>query len=279
MTINQALISAIQQIKTQTASLDAEVLLSFVLKKPKEFLFTNPKKNLTLSQEKKFTDLIKRRRQYEPIAYLIGEKEFFGLKFFVTNKVLIPRTETEMLVEEILKIDNNQRLTIADIGTGSGCIAITLAKQLTANKIYAVDVSKPTLKLARKNNHFHKTKVKFHQGNLITPIKNKKVDLIVANLPYGSKKIWKNLSIEQKNSLSYEPKIALYAGHFGLAKYEELFDQIRAYKLTPRFILIEIDPAQTSMIKKIIRQKLPQAKIEIKKDLAKLDRICIVKLN
>lgn len=253
--------------------------MSFVLKNPKEFLLANPQKNLTLIQEKKFAALVKRRQQYEPIAYLIGEKEFFGLKFFVTDKVLIPRPETEMLVEEILKINNSQKLTIADIGTGSGCIAITLAKQLTGNKIYATDISKPALKLAEKNNRFHQTKVEFCQGNLLAPIKNEKIDLIVANLPYGNKKIWKNFSTEQKTGLSYEPTIALYAGDFGLAKYEELFNQLTAYKLNPRFIVIEIDPAQSPMIKKIIRRLLPQAKIEIKKDLAKLDRICVIELN
>lgn len=279
MTIKQALLFANSKIKTQTSYLDTEVLLSFVLKKSKEFIFTNPDQKLTKPQEKKFVNLVKRREKFEPIAYLIGKKEWFDLDFFVDKNVLIPRPETEMIVEETLKIAANKKLTIADIGTGSGCIAITLNKKLPQTKIYATDISSLALKIAKKNNKFHKTNVKFYRGNLLEPIKAKKLDLIVANLPYGSTKIWKNFTLEQKTSLTYEPKLALYTENYGLAKYEELFKQITKFKLSPKYILVEIDPDQSLKIKSLIKQNFPQTSIEIKKDLARLDRICIIKLN
>ncbi|NUM25219.1 MAG: peptide chain release factor N(5)-glutamine methyltransferase [Candidatus Buchananbacteria bacterium] len=276
MTIASALARAMNTINSSSASLDAEVLLSFVLKKPKEFFYTYPEKLLTKAQEKKFDQLIKRRIKHEPIAYITGEKEWFGLDFFVNRDVLIPRPETELLAEEAINLVKKRSVTIADIGTGSGCISIVLAKQLPNAKIYATDISAKALTIAKKNNRRHQTDIKFFKGNLLLPLKNKKIDIIVSNLPYGSTKIWKNLSVQQQKGLSYEPKIALYTTNSGLTKYEELFKQVKKYHVKPKTIIIEIDPTQSRLITQIIRRQFPKAKIDIKKDLAKLDRIVIV---
>jgi len=270
MTIKHSLDLAIKKLKlkkNKTAALDAEVLLAFILKKPKEFLYTWPDKKLTADQTKKFQALISRRTGGEPVAYLIKNQEFYSLDFYVDKRVLIPRPETELLIEEVMEYVMNQKLKIADIGTGSGCIAVALAKNLPAAKIIATDISKKALAVAKKNAGKHKAKIDFFYGNLLQPLINKKnkIDIIVANLPY------------LKKPLPFEPKTAFVGGKDGLEIYEKLIQQIANYKLRSKLILLEIDPRQIIKIKKIISKYLPQAKIEIKKDLAKLARTVVIK--
>lgn len=276
MNLKQALTWALKNIKkiTKTPSLDAEVLLSNVVKKSKEFLYSYPEKTLTKIQEKKFKALISRRTKGEPVAYLTNNKEFYGLNFYVDKRVLVPRPETELLVNEtikLLKAKGCKLKAISDIGTGSGCIAISLAKQLPKSTILATDVSEKALQVAKINAKIHKVKIKFFQGDLLAPLKKQKIDIIIANLPYGAKNIWEN-----DNSIKFEPKIALYAKKSGLAIYEKFFKQIADFKLKPKYIIIEIDPSQTEAIKKIVKSALPKSQLEIKKDLARLNRIIIV---
>ena len=270
MTISQALAWATQKIKSASSALEAEVLLSFVLKKPKEFLYTHPEKILTAARFKKLSQLARRRHQGEPVAYLTNRKEFYGLDFYVDKRVLIPRPETELLVEEVIRSTNNQQpstITMADIGTGSGCIAIAWAKNLPKTTIYAVDISKPALAVAKKNAKKHKAKIKFFQGNLLTPVKNHKIDIIVANLPYLA-----------KTNLSFEPKKAVIAQKNGLALYEKMFQQVKKLKYQPKYVCCEIDPRQTDKFKKMVLNFFPDALVKIKKDLAGLDRVALIKL-
>jgi release factor glutamine methyltransferase len=193
MTIQELIQIAIKKLKNSTPAstrrdlsrsrrggspeLDGEVLLSFVLKKPKEYLFAHPKKQVDPKSEKAYLRLINNRLLGWPVAYLTKHKEFFGLDFYVDKNVLIPRPETEGLVELVLgslKIEN-RKLKILDIGTGSGCIIISLAKSLynlqpkTYNLFYASDISRQAIKIARKNAKTHKTKVAFGVGNLLKP--------------------------------------------------------------------------------------------------------------
>ena len=310
MTISQALISAIKKLKSKsikTSALDAEVLLAFVLNKPKAFLYTYPEKNLTQDQLNKFQNFIKRHLKGEPIAYLRGFKEFYGLKFIVNKNVLTPRPETELLAEEVISSlrapqrgakqsrdcfvnrpeiksglsPRNDGYMIADVGTGSGCIVIALAKILP--KTYnlkpitycATDISSSALKIAKKNAKIHNVKIKFYHGNLIKPLKNKKIDIIVANLPYEPNK--KNqFKTAETIGLKYEPKIALFAKKNGLYYYEKLFKQINGRKQKPRLIFCEIDPGQKNSLKKLAKKYLPDYQIEIKKDLAGLNRVFIL---
>jgi len=313
MNIKQALIKANKKLNLKNSSLDAEVLLSFVLKKPKEFLYTHPETELTMTQEKKLKSLLNRRLKCEPVAYLTNHKEFYGLDFYVDKRVLVPRPETELLVEKLIlslrpfsfiqgRLEyaerrglrpnvvsvggrsnlirllhpdvvgvRNDKYTIADIGTGSGCIAIALAKHLPKAKVIATDVCQRALKVAQKNAKTHQVKIKFFQGDLLEPIKNQKIDIIVANLPYGAKEEWRD-----DNSIKFEPELALYSKKSGLAIYEKLFQQIKSLKLKPKLILIEIDPSQVNNIKKIIKQHIPQSKIKIEKDLAGLNRYVVM---
>jgi len=242
MTSQQSLNWATQKLtdkKINSANLDAEILLSLVLQKPKEYLYTHPEHRLTKEQLKQFNKLIKRRIDHEPIAYLIGQKEFYGLKFIVNKHVLVPRPESEKIIDEALKIIksifpiNDQRLTICDIGTGSGCLIISLAKELQKLKkidsfeLIATDISKKALKVAKANAAIHQVDkyINFINCYLLKPLKNQKIDLIIANLPYLSKDDVKN-----QVSIKKEPKKAL------IGNYDKFFKQISILDYKPTVI-------------------------------------------
>lgn len=226
MNIGSAVFTATKKLKSSssTPSLDADVILSYLLHQPREFIYSHPEHELNKKQEKNFLLLINRRKKLEPIAYIIGQKEFFSLPFYVDKNVLIPRPDTESLVEKVLNFIARQEtrslgklakspslrtradITIIDIGTGSGCIAISLKKYLPRVNIIASDISKKALKIATKNAKKNQVKIKFYESDLFSNIPKKymgKIDIIVANLPYLPK------NVAQKKNLKYEPNIAL----------------------------------------------------------------------
>ncbi len=267
--------------------LDLELIISRVIKKPREFVLTHPEFKLITNYELRITNYIDRRLKGEPLAYIFGEKEFYGLNFKVNKNTLIPRPETELMVDETIKqlTINNEQLTIIDIGTGSGCIIISLAKQLANYKFIATDISRTALRVARQNAKIHKVnkRIKFLNGNLLKPVLNNKkliIDncklIIVSNLPYLTP-----AQIKNSSSIQCEPKLALNAGKDGLKYYRQLFKQIKllvtGYQLSVT-ALIEIDPQQTAKLKKIIKNNFPKAKIKIKKDLRGLNRLVIIQL-
>ncbi len=258
----------LKQRKITSAHLDAEVILSFVFKKPKEYLYTYPEKLLSKPQSIIYKKLVNKRAKRFPVAYLIGRKEFFGLDFIVNKNVLIPRSETEFLVEQTLAAclrqgygrqatarSEKNNLTIADIGTGSGCISVALAKNLPRAKIFATDISRRALQTAKLNARHCGVNVNFMCGSLSTPLKNKKIDIIVANLPYLP-------HIYKHESIKHEPRLALYAGKSGLELYEKLFQQIARLKYQPIIILIEAGTIQMKALTKIIKKNLFNAKIK-----------------
>jgi release factor glutamine methyltransferase len=297
MQIKQALtfaITKLKQAKISSALLDSELILCFVLKKEKEFLFTYPEKKLTATQAEKFHQLITKRAKYLPVAYITNKKSFFGLDFFVNPNVLIPRPETETLVEEVLKITKkvtnhpvaqSPRPLVVDVGTGSGCIIISLAKAIPHANFFALDKSAKALTIAKKNAKLHKVtkQITFLQGNLFTPIlKSKKRNpdseiIITANLPYGWN-AWKNNSSVDTFGLKFEPAMALFTGNGGLELYEQLLHQLKILpnKITAFF---EFDPRQTIKFKKLIKKNLPYAQIEIISDLCGQDRIAKITLH
>jgi len=245
MTIRQALIKGIQKLQSKyidSAALDAEILLSFVLNKSKEYLYTYPEKNITKLQSTKFQRLINKRSEYYPIAYLTGHKEFYGYNFIIDKNVLIPRPQTEELVEKALAVIEAKKLkNIIDVGTGSGCIIISIANELRKKygslknfKFYASDVSSKALAIARKNAKLHKlsNNIKFLNGSLLKPLKNKRIDLILANLPYLTKN-----DITKNKYLKAEPKKALYEKTSGKNIYKKLFSQAEKY-FKPKPIII-----------------------------------------
>lgn len=309
MTIKQALAWAtkiLSRKKISSPAPDAEVLLAFVIKKPKEYLFAHPEKKLTNLKLKTYKLYINRRTRHEPVAYITHHKEFYGLDFYVDKNVLIPRPETEILVEEAInlyrkqKIDNRKQTTFIDIGTGSGAIIVSLTKKIFDchpealegdNRIffYATDTSSPALKIAQQNAERNNVanKIKFFQGDLLEPVlKNKssilnlKSSIILANLPYLTTREWQNTPPEIKR---YEPRQALDGGPDGLKYYRGLFKQLNDLCPSaqhPRLsVLLEIGYKQARTIKKLARKYLPEYEIEIKKDLAGFDRIAIIKLK
>jgi len=245
MTIEQVLSEAtvkLEKKKIPSADLDAEVLLSHVLKKPREYLFTHSDKPLSTYQLKNLRTLISSRLRHEPVAYLTGHKEFYGLDFIVNKKVLIPRPETESLVETVIKQvkrntkNETPKTVIADIGTGSGCIAVALKKNLPQIKVIATDKSATALKVARRNAKKHQVKIQFKQGNLLEPVKNLKIDIIVANLPY----LKDNLDYPDRKVIKYEPALALKGGPDGLKIYRQFYQQLQQLKNKPKLVYLEM---------------------------------------
>ena len=278
MTIKQVVKTYSQKLKSKSSSpiLDIELLLTKTLNKPKEYLYEYPEKNLTTKQISNFKKLFNRRNKGEPIAYILGHKEFYGLTLKVNKNVLIPRPETEMLVEEVIKFSKRHKpLAICDIGVGSGAIIITLAKTLKG-KFYATEISNKALTVAKQNAKKHKVKIKFLKGNLLEPIKNKKIDIITANLPYLDEKKENLLPSSDTIGLKFEPKIAWDGGKDGLKYFRYFFEQIKKFDLKPKIIFLEIGHNQATQIKKLARQFLPAYKIKIKKDLCGFDRLAII---
>lgn len=287
----------IKQILTDTKidQLDAQLLLAHVIKKSREFVIANSDHLITRSLYHQITKLFTQRAQGIPLAYLTGHKEFFGLDFVVNKAVLIPRPETEILVEYVInKIRNqkteNRNLKLVDVGTGSGCIPISIAKTMDqwingSIQFYATDISKKALKTAKQNAKEYGIKIKFFQGNLLDPIiNNSTIDqwhngsiIITANLPYLTEEQFKN-----EPSIQHEPKQALVAKKDGLALYEQLLKQIK--QIVTCYVVcvtcfMEIDPSQTNQIRALIQTYLPTAKIQIKKDLAGRDRVVCIEVE
>lgn len=243
-----------------------------------------------------FENLVQRREQREPVAYLTGHKEFFALDFEVNPHVLIPRPETELLVETALKIRDlrleigNQRLSnlqshrdasqslisIIDVGTGSGCIAIALAKHLSAATIFASDLSPEAVQLARRNAERHgvAATITFWQGDLLEPLPGR-VDMIVSNPPYVSQP---ELRAAQPEVSRYEPRLALDGGPDGLTVIRRLLVQA-GKKLNPGgAVLVEIGSGQGEAAQRLAYEYFPTAKIKIKPDLAHLDRLLVIEI-
>jgi len=317
MTIKQALGWAqnkLNKSKIDSAGLDTEVLLIANLYKSKResvqidrsFLYTHPEYELANRQVKKYKEDIKRRATGEPVAYIVGHREFYGHKFLVNKNVLIPRPETEEIVETIINkqstISKDNKLTIIDVGTGSGCIIISTIKSLTTGCAclpvrqglsvtgYATDICKKALGVAKKNAKLHKVenKITFLQGNLLEPIIYKQSNneaikqwnnvILVANLPYVPDG---EIDNNQPNArgLKFEPKKALYAGKDGLDLYREFFEQAKKLKYKPKYIFCEIGDGQVKSFKYLVKKNLPKIKkIEIKKDLAGKNRVAIIKV-
>lgn len=220
---------------------EADTLLAYVLGCTESYCVSHPDENIPPAKVRQFLSLVSKRIQGVPMAYLKEQKGFFGLDFYVDKRVLIPRPETEILIEWVLKhLDRDKQITIADIGTGSGCIAVTLAKYLPKSKIYATDKSVKALRVAKKNAHTHKvkSKISFKSGSLLDPLKKTELDLIVSNLPYLEK--------HELAGVPYEPVEALYGGNKGLEAIDNLISQILERHI-PRAIL-EIHPLQEAWL-------------------------------
>ncbi len=261
---------------SQTASLDSEVLLAYLLRQTKEYLLTHPEKRLNKKFIQDYRNLVSRRAKGEPVAYLINHQEFFGLDFYVDHRVLIPRPETEALVEDVLEIcsKNPQIKHIVDLGTGSGCIAIVLAKNLSQSQVWALEISEDALRIADINvkKHQLEDRIDLIQSNLLVNYPEelqKEKPIIIANLPYIGTSESNFIAQETEK---YEPHLALFGGKDGLFYYEKLLQQIRERKILFHSMFFEIGFSQEEKIQKLIKKHLPQSKVTVKKDLADLPR-------
>ena len=279
MTFKQALSQAREILAANSiedASLEGELLLRHTLNISRVQLYQDLDHELTPEQEKTFWNLVKRRINHEPTAYITGHREFYGLDFYVNPHVLIPRPETELLVEKTLTLVQNHRLvTIADIGTGCGAIAISLALNLPQVKIYATDISPSALEVAKTNCKKHGVLNRIHllQGDMLDPLP-KPVDLIVTNLPYVKK-----AELPQVNTAKFEPFLALNGGPDGLQKIRRLCQQVNN-KLHPTgYLLLEIGQGQGRAVTALLHSLFPHAKIKTTPDLDSIDRVVSLHLS
>lgn len=311
MTIKEILQNSVKILaekKIESADIDTQLLLLHTLdlsknkSKPfrndRSWLYAHNDYKLTIPQENLFFKFLDRRVKFEPISYITNKKEFYGLEFYVDKYVLIPRPETEILVEESLNdiindsIIKKDKITIADIGTGSGAIAISLAfalkhkKIIDRCKIIATDISLYTLKIAKKNakNHNCNKNITFRKGNLLKALPKKiKIDYLLTNLPYIGKKRYQKLLCKKpipyfRIETDYEPKKALLAGTNGMKYFNELFKQLPEYLKKNTKIFIESDPEQIIAIKNLAQKYLPIHKITIIKDLRGLNRVTKIEI-
>lgn len=271
---------------------ETELLLAHLLKKPREFILTHPEYTITESIKRKIENMIWRREDGEPLAYILGHKEFFGFDFLVTADTLVPRPETEILVEEVLRkeLRNNLRNSlIIDIGTGSGCITISLALQLIIHdgfqsknsKFFGLDVSHKALKVAKINakNHHMENIITFLHSHLLeifllhpSLIAEYKSVTIIANLPY----VPTTYLAQKKNAftqgLLFEPILALDGGKDGFDIYKKLIDQIQQlhnfHPTIPIHCFFEIGSDQEDISKKVIQNLFPHIQPRFINDLS-----------
>ncbi len=253
--------------------LECELLLRHVLGISRTQLYLDLDRRLSPEQEEAFRQLLRRRLSGEPAAYITGHREFYGLDFDVDPRVLIPRPESELLVEEALGLAQEHPLsTIAEVGTGSGAIAISLALELPETKIYATDISAPALEVARRNCQKHGVidRVYLLSGDMLEPLPEA-VDLIITNLPYVRE--------SQLAGMRFEPRLALDGGWDGMGKIRRLCRQLGG-KLRPGgFLLLEIGQGQGKEVTTLLNALFPTGKIKLMPDLSGIERVVSLSLT
>ena len=237
--------------KIKTYRLDSEILLSKVLNKSREQILINLNQNMKNTEVFAFDNLINRRLEKEPIAYIINEKEFWSKKFLVNKNTLIPRPETELLVENLIKNYKNKNISLLDVGTGSGCIIISLLSELSNSNGVGIDISSSALKIAKENALLHKVenKIKFYNKSIVN-LFNCKFDLIVSNPPYIDTKNIKNLDDDIKK---YEPLIALNGGNDGLDVIKKVIYKSKEILKIDGKLAIEIGNMQSEKVSKELK--------------------------
>jgi release factor glutamine methyltransferase len=273
--------ATLQQIGIANPRLDAEVLLTYCIKRPREDVYANPSLLLDEKECEHYIKCIKRRVQREPVAYITGRKEFRRLTFAITRDVLIPRPETEILFEALLEnCTDLQRvkgnLKILELGTGSGILSISLAQEINNATIIATDITFEKISLARENARVHGCDgaIKFFVGDCIQALKIGKsepcFDCIVFNPPYLSEADWRHL---QPEILNYEPTNALYGGSDGLAFYRTLIPSVDGLLCDGGFLLFEIGASQADSVRTLLQMTRSYSDISVIQDLAGIDRV------
>ena len=278
MTIKQAITKGMIMLKSnnvESPKLKARLLLQYVLDKPRQYIIVYDNKEIDKQQQWQYFVNIEKLTKGIPLQHITHRQEFMKMDFFVDENVLIPRPDTEILVEEVIKIAqkyNSPR--ILDLCTGSGAIAISLKKFVPNADITDVDISEKALEIAQKNAEKLEAKINFVKSDLFDKLDNKKFDIIVSNPPYIRKDEIKKLSEEVQK----EPKIALDGGEDGLDFYRIITEQAINYLKTGSFLCFEIGYNQKNDVIKIIEDKQNYKNTYCKKDLYGNDRIIITQV-
>ena len=279
MTIREALTKGMIILKNnnvETPKLKARLLLQYILKKPRQYLIVYDNKEIDKKEQWEYFVNIEKLTNGVPLQHITHTQEFMKMDFFVNENVLIPRPDTEILVEEVIKIAKKiEKPRILDLCTGSGAIAISIAKNIPTAEVYAIDISEKALEVAKKNANRLDTNVKFVKSNLFSNIGKVKFDIIVSNPPYIKKEDIKLLSEEVKN----EPIIALDGGYDGLDFYRKIPSQAIDYLKFGSYLCFEIGYDQKEDVTEIIKDTKRYNDIYSKKDLYGNDRIIISKVN
>lgn len=281
MTIQEALKKGTIELKTkgiEEPKMKARLLMQYILNKPREYLVIYDKKELTKQENVDYFENINKLIKGMPLQHITHQQEFMKMNFYVDEDVLIPRPDTEILVEEVIEIAKRiNAKKILDLCTGSGAIAVSLAKYITDSQITAVDISDKALRIAKKNakDNEVENRITFIESNLFKEVPKEKYDIIVSNPPYIKKEIISTLDKEVQR----EPKIALDGGWDGLDYYRKIISQSYEYLKFKGYICLEIGYDQKIDVIEIIENQEKYIDTYCKKDLYGNDRIIVTKLN
>lgn len=280
MTIMEAIKKGMIELKNadiETPKLKSRLLMQFTLNKPRQYIIVNDLNELTAKEENQYFSAIKKMRQGVPLEHITHQREFMKLNFFVNENVLIPRQDTEILVEEVINIAKKTNAkTILDLCTGSGAIAVSLAKYLPNTEITAVDISQEALKVAKKNaiSNEVENQITFISSDLFTNLENQKFDIIVSNPPYIKEGVMKELDKEVK----MEPELALNGGKDGLYFYRKIVSNAYQYLKYKGYLCLEIGFDQKIDVIELIENEEKFENTYSKKDLYNNDRIIVTRL-
>ncbi len=263
--------------RSEEATLEAELLLTHALSTDRTHFYQRLRDELTPQAESVFDALLQRRLAHEPTAYILGHKEFYGLEFEVTPDAIIPRSESETLVELVLdraRSASAPEMRIADIGVGCGAIAVALAVNLSEAEIIAIDISPRALALARRNagRHAVADRIRLLEGDLLEPL-DTPADVITANLPYVRTSDFEAAPPEINE---HEPRLGLDGGPDGLRLIERLLRDAPSHLNPGGALFAEIGEQQGDSARTLAAAAFPQARVEVKQDLSRLDRVLVV---
>lgn len=284
MTIREAIIEAVQRLTA--AGIDAprptaHILLAHALERDRTYSLTHPDETLEGPALDQFRALVEKRADGVPVQYLTNHQEFYGLDFVVSPEVFIPRPETELIVDEVLALNRKEDPLIIDVGTGSGCLAVTLAAQLPGSRLIALDLSESALKVAQINARRHdvEQRVWFLVGDLLSPLlpgaAGRRADFIVANPPYISEIEFDALHREVRD---YEPRIALLAGEDGLAIHRRLLSECPPFLRPDGALMVEMGFGQYPALRKLIASSVWREE-RVVPDLQGIERILVLRLT
>ena len=281
MQIKEAMRKGMIKLKTNDVkepNLKARLLMQYILNRPREYILVHDDKQLTLRQNVDYFKLIKKLIEGVPLQHITHQQEFMKLMFYVDENVLIPRSDTEILVEEVIKLAKSiNAKKILDLCTGSGAIAVSLAKYIEGSQITATDISRKALSIAKLNatNNNVEDKITFASSDLFQNISEEKYDIIVSNPPYIKRKVIKTLDKEVKR----EPIIALDGGNDGLDFYKKIIGNAYQYLKYKGYLCLEIGYDQKDEVIDLINKEEKYIDTYSKKDLFDNDRIVITKLG